>query len=190
MPGDARASSRGTRQAPAAAPADSEAPVVMGRVTGPYGVLGWVKVATFTEHVDTLLDFDRWLVGREDEGWREVVVEEGRLQGDHVVARLSGMRDRDEAFRMKGLEVAVPRTALPAPEGDEMYWADLVGFTVVNGQDERLGAVAEVFSNGSHPILRVREEGAAERLIPFVAAYVQETDVGARLIRVDWSREW
>lgn len=167
----------------------------MGRIAGPWGVLGWVKVQTFTEHLDTLLDHPRWLVG-EAGTWQEMLVEEGRVHSDHVIARLGGVQDRDAAFRLKGREVAVARAALPAPSADEVYWADLVGLAVENMAGERLGTVSEVFSNGSHPVLRAREgaapgaEVATERLIPFVAAYVKETDVGAGVIRVDWEREW
>jgi 16S rRNA processing protein RimM len=167
----------------------------MGRIAGPYGVLGWVKVQTFTEHLDTLLDHPHWLVGESD-AWQEMHVEEGRVHSDHVIARLAGVHDRDAAFRLKGREVAVAREALPSPAADEVYWADLVGLAVENTTGERLGTVSEVFSNGSHPILRVREDAAdgaqagTERLIPFVAAYVKETDVGAGTIRVEWEREW
>lgn len=166
--------------------------VVMGRIVAPYGVQGWVKVASFTEAQDTLLDHKRWWLGREgvpDPQWREMDVLSGRTHADHLIAQFVGVVDRDQAFALKGLVVGLPRAHLPSPGKDEVYWADLVGLAVVNEADALLGEVVEVFSNGSHAVLRVRE-GATERLIPFVAAYVRETDVAARRIRVEWDPSW
>lgn len=164
----------------------------MGRFGPPYGVKGWVNVFTFSEQVEALLGHRRWQVGeRLEQGGdaREMEVLEGRVQADHLVVQLVGCVDRDQAVRLKGLEIAVPRSHLPAADPDEVYWADLVGSAVVNEQGQGLGVVVEVFSNGSHPVLRVRE-AEIERLIPFVEAYVRETDTAARRIRVDWQQEW
>ncbi len=192
--------------------------VVMGRIAGPYGVHGWVNVHPFTGSVDALLAHRRWWVGKNlEEGTveqgtvqqgtapREIEVLEGRVQGDHLVVQFVGCVDRDQAFLMKGLEVAVPRSHLPAPGPDEVYWADLIGAAVENTAGEGLGTIVEVFSNGSHPVLRVREgegqgRGGVERLIPFIEQYVREVDVPvghvaavdgrARKVRVDWERDW
>jgi len=166
--------------------------VVMGRIGPPYGVKGWVNVFPFSESVEALLDHRRWLVGRDLEAGgqaREMEVLEGRVQGDHLVVQFVGCIDREQAILLKGLEVAIPRSHLPAPEAQEVYWADLVGLAVLNEKGEALGEVSEVFSNGSHPVLRVRGEDR-DRLIPFVEAYVRETDVPGRSVRVDWDREW
>lgn len=166
--------------------------VVMGQVLAPYGVQGWVKVAPFTEAQATLLDHRRWWLGREREPastWQEFEVLSGRAHGDALIVQFVGLVDRDQAFALKGLAVGLPRSHLPSPGKDEVYWSDLVGLAVVNEADEALGEVAEVFSNGSHPVLRVTD-GTAERLIPFVAAYVKETDVDGRRIRVAWDRSW
>ncbi len=160
----------------------------MGRVMGPWGVKGWIKVQPFTEYVDGLCDFPAWWIGG-----REIAVEEAAPHGATVIAKLAGLDVREDAMKLKGAEVSVPRDALPEAGEDEFYWDDLVGLEVVNLQDEALGKVAEVFSNGAHEVLRIAQgEGSArrERLVPFVDATVREVSLAEGRIRVDWGADW
>lgn len=164
--------------------------LTMGRIIGPWGVKGWIKVAPFTGEPGALCGYPKWWIGSGNE-WREVNVEMADAHADTVVAKLEGHDVRETVARLRGLEVAVPRGALPEAGADEVYWDDLVGLAVVNLRGERLGEVAEVFSNGAHEVLRVRDPGRKEdRLLPYVEAVVREVDLtGARLV-VDWGADW
>ena len=112
----------------------------MGEVLGAYGVHGWLKVRPFTASPEGLLAYRVWWL-RRDAAWREFAVLESRRHGKAVVARLEGLRTREEAFPWRGAEVAVPRTALPPAEAGEVYLADLIGLTVVNRPGATLGRV-------------------------------------------------
>jgi 16S rRNA processing protein RimM len=82
---------------------------------------------------------------------------------------------------------------MPALERGEIYWADLVGLEVVNRQGVALGQVIAVQEYGGHPVMRVAPgagEGQGERLIPFVAAHVDQVDLPARRIDVDWQPDY
>jgi 16S rRNA processing protein RimM len=85
----------------------------------------------------------------------------------------------------------VLRSTLPAKEASELYYSDLVGLAVVNRQGERLGVVSKVQDFGAHPVLCVADEATAqERMIPFVAVYVDGVDVAAGRIDVDWQLDY
>jgi len=164
----------------------------MGRVAAPHGVKGWIKVAPFTAQPGALGQHAKWWVGRSGD-WSEVEVAESAVHGTSLLARLAGCGDRDAAARLRGSEIAVPRAALAATAPDEYYWADLVGLDVVNGEGQRLGSVASLFSNGAHDVMRVEavENGARrERLVPFVGAVVKQVDLAGRCIVVDWGLDW
>lgn len=163
----------------------------MGRVAAPYGVKGWVKVLPLTAEPETLLAHAQWFVRRRGGGkWQAHALEAGRRHGATLLAQLSGLPDREAAAALAGADVGVARTALPAPEEGEFYFADLVGLAVVNRQGVALGEVGEVAEFGAHPVLRVRDAGGAERLIPFVAAYVDQVDLPGRRIDVDWQADY
>ena len=167
----------------------------MGRIVVPYGVKGWINVFPFTVERETLLDFRTWWIGSADQAVERDVVE-ARRQGDHLVALLAGFTDREQVARLKGLDVSVPRSWLPAPENGEYYWVDLVGLEVANQAGEVLGHCVGFVSHGGHDVLRVQGTEStqcakgSERLIPYVDRYVLGIDVAAGRITVDWLADW
>jgi 16S rRNA processing protein RimM len=170
-----------------------DAIVVLGEVVDSYGVRGWLKVRPYTELPEALLGYATWWLKPPRGGeWREVGRSEGRLHSGVLLVALDGTDNREEALAMKGAQVGVPRSALPTPGGDELYWDDLTGLSVVNRAGTLLGVVSGMTEHGAHPLLRVARPGAAgqERLIPFVPAIVQRVDLATGRIDVDWGEDY
>jgi len=161
--------------------------VVMGRIVAPFGVKGWVRIQTFTATTGSLAGYPEWLVGRDGE-WQECKVERAQPQGDGLAAKLAGLEDRDAALRLKGLQIAVPRAALPPTQSNEYYWTDLLGMQVVTVQGVSLGTVDQMMETGANDVMVVA--GERERLIPFIGDVVNTVDLAARLITVDWDPEF
>jgi 16S rRNA processing protein RimM len=159
----------------------------MGRIAAPYAVRGWVKVQTFTEYLDSLMDYPVWRLGRLGK-WQRYTLQEARPQGHYLVAHFTGIDDRDRAETLVGLEVAVARSEMPAAADGEYYWDDLIGLEVVNLQDQPLGIVEGLLETGASDVLRVK--GERPRLIPFVDAIVQVVDLECRRIVVDWGQDY
>jgi 16S rRNA processing protein RimM len=164
--------------------------VVMGRVTVPYGVRGWIKVHTLTADPESLCDYPVWRLGRNGD-WREVRVIASRMQGNVLVAQLEGVDDRDAAAVLRGSDVGVPRAELPAAEAGEYYWADLIGLTVANIEQFEFGRVARILQTGANDVLVVgAEAGGGETLIPFIADVIKEVDLKSGRIVVDWGEDY
>lgn len=161
----------------------------MGRIAVPYGVKGWVKIQTFTEMLDNLLDYPEWWMSSKT-GWQLCDVEEVGVHGKSVIAKFVGCDDRTAAFALKGRDIAVPREDLPEAEEGEYYWSDLVGLQVQNLQDQHFGQITEVFATGANDVLVIKNEDKPERLVPFTAQVVQKVDLAAKKMLVDWPVEW
>ena len=166
--------------------------VVMGRIAAPHGVRGAIKVQPHSADPSALLAHPQWWVrphvARGD--WVPYRVLEGRPQAGLLVATLEGVASREAAGALRGADVGLPRDWLPALADDEHYQADLVGMAVVNRSGERLGKVSGFAESGAHPIVRVTADDGAQRLIPWVAQYVDRVDVEARRIDVDWPADY
>jgi len=162
--------------------------VVIGRISGLYGVRGWVKLFSYTEPMANLLEFTELQLGSGDQ-WRSAALAEGRAQGKILVGRFEGVTDRDQAAPLVGEEIAIRREQLPAPGPEEVYWTDLIGLEVVNVQGESLGTVDRLLATGANDVLVLR--GETERLIPFVRGeVVKEVDQDAGRILVDWDKDF
>ncbi len=161
-------------------------PVVLGRISGLFGVRGWVKVFSYTVPREAVLHYKGLMLGRNGT-WQPVKVAEGQRHGKSVILRLEGFDDRDQAAKLIGTEFGVRRDALPEPEEGQYYWSDIVGLTVVHRDGTELGKIDEMLETGAHDVMIVK--GDQERLIPFVNNdVVLSVDLDEKRVNFDW--EW
>lgn len=168
-------------------PAAPDRLATLGRIVGLFGVRGWVKIQSYTRPPETILRYRRWRVHLPS-GWHEYEVEEGRVHGRLIVARLEGYTDRDQAAGLLGAEVALKVSELPPTRPGEYYWAELVGLEVVNLQGTVLGRVSRLLETGANDVLVV--SGERERLIPFIRDVIRAVDPAAGRITVDWEADF
>ena len=162
----------------------------MGRISGVYGVRGWVRIFSYTEPRENIISYRPWFLSKNKADWTKTALEDGRRHGKGVVAQLAGCTDRDAAHALIGREIAVRRDQLPETASGEYYWNDLVGLQVINAQDEKLGRIDHLLETGANDVL-VLKEGERERLIPFVLdQVVLQVDLDNGVIRVDWDKDF
>ena len=163
--------------------------ILMGRVTGAFGVRGDVKIESWTEPRAQIFRYQPWTLRAANGIERELSGARGRDTGKHVVATLPGCEDRDAAEALRGTEIWVPREVLPPPKADEYYWVDLEGLRVVTVDGVALGEVSHLLSTGANDVMVVR--GERERMLPFVQPdYVRSVDFDSGTITVDWDPEF
>ena len=155
---------------------------------------GWIKVYSYTRPAANLIEYEDWLIGRQD-AWRPFRVIDAREQGKTLIAQIAAgdddtpLADRDAAAALIDLEIAVGRDQLPEPEPGEYYWFDLVGLDVVNRDDTPLGRVKAMMETGANDVLVL--QGDRERLVPFVVGeIIDEVDLEAGRIVADWDPEF
>lgn len=162
--------------------------VVLGRISGVFGVKGWVKIFSYTTPATDILDYSPWLL-KVDNHWQRHAVDEGREHGNGVIARLAACDDRDAARALVGAEIAVDRDQLPELPAGEYYWVDLEGLRVVNRDGVGFGTVDHLLETGANDVMVV--QGDRERLIPYVKGdVVLDVDLDRRVITVDWDPEY
>ncbi|MEP6739104.1 MAG: ribosome maturation factor RimM [Caldimonas sp.] len=182
---------------PAFRPADA---LEVGRIGDAWGLKGWFKVQSYADPPQALLSARRWHLSPASAPQRPLCtavpatleISEIRIHGEGLVAVARGIADRDGAEALRGAHIFVGRSSFPAAGADEYYWADLVGLSVVNRSGDELGSIVGLLDTGPHSVLRVQaaEAGADERLIPFVAAYVDTVDLASRRVVVDWGLDY
>lgn len=165
-----------------------------------WGIKGWLKVQPYAKDPQALFSSRRWFLkpaeaqpGRPAAAVTAEVplflrVIEAREHGDVVVASVRDVADRTAADALRGARIFVSRSSFPTAGDGEFYWVDLIGLQVFNRDGELLGEVGGLIDNGAHSVLQV--SGETDRLIPFVAAYIDEVDLKARQIRVDWGLDY
>jgi 16S rRNA processing protein RimM len=173
-------------------------PVVIGRITGVFGVRGWLKVFSYTEPMDNFLGYKNCFIQRQGQ-WLPMDIEGGQQHGKGLVIKLQGVDNPELARTYTGSDVAVTATDLPALAADEFYWRDLEGLQVFVEHPERgrllLGRVDHLLETGANDVLAVRGDEHSidqrERLIPYLPdQVVLAVDLKAGTLLVDWDPDF
>ncbi|HUK59634.1 MAG TPA: ribosome maturation factor RimM [Stellaceae bacterium] len=146
----------------------SQARVLLGIITAPHGVKGLVRVKSFTGEPDALTRYG----ALESEAGAPVALALVGMAKGVVLARIQGIADRDEAERMKGTRLYLPRAALPEPEPEEFYHADLLGLAAELADGTVIGRVRAVHNFGAGDSIEIAREGTAPLVVPFTRAVV------------------
>jgi 16S rRNA processing protein RimM len=163
--------------------------VTIGRISGLFGVKGWLKVQSYTDPRENIMNYNPWLL-RLGEEWQTFDVEAVQTHGKSIIAKLRQVVDRDEAAGLLRSEIAIKREQLPALAENEYYWRDLQGLTVLNLAGVVLGKVEYLLETGANDVLVVRQD-EREILIPYAPGeIVHAVDLANREMRVDWEADY
>jgi 16S rRNA processing protein RimM len=182
-------------------PADA---IEVGRIADAWGIKGWFKVLPYSADPEALFSSKRWYLLPAEKGAKTFVgtqrlrVREAKEHSGTVVASAHEVDDRTAAEALRGARIFIARTSFPTAAKDEYYWIDLIGLDVVNREGVTLGRVTELLATGPQTVLvlsaeELNEAGVAkpvERMIPFVAKFVDDVSLAQRRITVDWQPDY
>lgn len=174
-------------------PAPAEEMIVLGKIVSVHGIRGEVKVYSFTDPLDNLLDYRRWTLKRGNEV-RQAELVQGRVQGNVLVAKLKGLDDREIARTFAEFEILVPRSELPVLDDGEFYWSQLEGLKVIDQNGQLFGILDHMLETGANDVMVVKPCAGSlddrERLLPYTDQCVQAVDLETGEIRVDWDADF
>jgi 16S rRNA processing protein RimM len=150
--------------------------VLIAAVIGAHGLKGEVKVKTFTATPDALARY-RTLHAKDGRVFTIAQLRPGKA--DEAVATLAEVIDRNTAESLRGLELFVKRDALPAPDVDEFYHADLIGLTAMDEADRVIGTIKAIHNYGAGDVIEIARGDGDSVMLPFVKVFVPVIDLKA-----------
>lgn len=158
--------------------------MLIGRLAGPHGMQGGLKLISYAESLDVFTaGLPIRALGANGE---EAVYEVGevRPQGRGAVLFLAGVTHRSQAEALAGFDLFIDKTKLPDLAEGLYYWADLIGLEVVSVDGRFLGRLESIFETGSNDVYVVKGAGK-EILVPALTSVVKAVDLTARRMEVD-----
>ena len=156
------------------------AQVCVARIGAANGVRGAVKLWTFTEDPFAVKVYGPLST---KDGARHFELTSAREAKDHLVVTFKGVATRNDAERLNGVELYIPRDKLPETDDDEYYHADLIGLAAVTPADQPLGRVTAIHNFGAGDIIEIAPPRGATLLLPFTNAVVPSVDLaGGRVV--------
>ncbi|HEV3372155.1 MAG TPA: ribosome maturation factor RimM [Xanthobacteraceae bacterium] len=157
--------------------------ICVARIGAAHGVKGEVRLWSFTADPAAVAGYGPL---ESEDGTQRFEIEAMRPAKDHLVARLSGVRDRDAAERLVNVRLYVARDRLPAPAPEEFYHADLIGLRAESRDGAALATIVGIHDFGAGDLLELRPlSGGGTVLMPFTAQTVPEVDIAGGRIIID-----
>lgn len=171
---------------------ENELPIVIGRIGGPYGIRGWLKVDSYTRPRENVFTYFPWLI-KENDCWKEIQIEEFQQRGSsRLLVKIAGIDSPEAARAFIHCDIAVFQEQLPPPNEGEYYWHDLIGLDVVNQDQVNLGKISDIVETGAHDVLIIKglDDKKNRTLIPLVMdVFVKKVDLAAKVVNVEWQSE-
>ena len=155
--------------------------VAAGRLLGPHGLAGGIKVLSFSGEVEHFPKLDRVEL-RNNDRYIGLAVTRVALHASTPVIFFEGITSRDSVRRYTGWELWVSADrAAPLAEG-EVYLRDLIGLRV-RCQERDVGRIVGYFEGSQSALLEVEHAGRCY-LVPYLTPYWAEMDIAAGTIRL------
>jgi 16S rRNA processing protein RimM len=165
--------------------------VVVGKFGRAQGIKGLVRVVSFTEPRDNILQYPEWFIRKPKATWQAIKRLTEQMTPQYVFAQIEGYNSREEVSLLTNLEIAVPREVLANLDSGEHYWHDLIGMRVIHEAGVDIGVVDSILATGSNDVLVVIDKNKKRRLIPYLLDEVIQTiDRKNREITVCWDLDF
>ena len=151
--------------------------VEIGIIINTFGIKGEVKVMPLTDEPADFSDFTRIYLGRPGEEAIEYSVRKARPHKKWVILRLEGVDSRDEAVKLRDLNIYVPRDDLAVLPNGTYLETDLEGMEVYTTNGELIGVISDILKTPANDVYQIRGEGGRELLIPAIKDVIKDIDV-------------
>lgn len=157
--------------------------ILIGKVSGCFGVKGWLKIFSYCEPRENISSYATWIVN--DKVFESV---ESKRNGKLMVAKLKGIDDKDTALSLIGQKIEINKEQLHCLDNDKFYWHDLVGLEVTNKQGVKFGTIKSLLETGAHDVVIIN--GDRERIVPYIMDQtILEVNIEKNSMLVDWHED-
>jgi len=166
--------------------ADKNALISVGKIVAPHGVRGDVRVIPLTDFPERFNLLKKVRLS----GGKLVEIEKVRYHKQFVLLKFCGLDNKNDVEPLRGQLLLIPREELmPLPEG-HYYIFDIIGLSVYNQEQEKLGVVTDVLQTGSNDVYVIESPGKPPLLIPALKTVVLKVDIAGGYMVVQPPQEW
>jgi 16S rRNA processing protein RimM len=164
---------------------EKESFLTIGKITGPHGVKGNLKIVSYTENLSVLEKDGRVFIRTPSGKIKAHIVKWAAPYKRGGLLSLEGVTDCDQADSLSGSEVLIRRSALPELEKGTFYWFELIGLRVWTTDGRLLGSITSIIQTGSNDVYVVKQDNDMETLIPALESVIIEIDLEKQTMRVN-----
>lgn len=166
-------------------------PFIIGKIGSAHGVLGMVKLFSFTENKNDIFKYYPWFTVKENQ-WIILHLEYKKNNKNFFLIKIKNIKNRNEAKQLTHCHIIIEKKTLPILKKNEYYWNDLINFKIISDTGNYLGKIDNFLQTTSNDILVIKNYGGnmkkKEMLIPFIEnEVIKNVDIVNKTITVHWN---
>ncbi len=157
---------------------DDTKKILLGTIGAAHGIKGEVRITSHTQDPEAIASYGPLETSRPG---LAITIETARLNKTVLIARLKGIRDRNAAELLNGVELYIDRDRLPEHDDeDDFYHADLIGLDARLAETGiSIGAVIALHNYGAGDLIEIQDPRSGDTfLYPFTKAVVPTIRIG------------
>jgi 16S rRNA processing protein RimM len=152
--------------------------VVIGQIINTHGNKGELKIYPLTDDINRFYELKKVYIksAGPGENYISYTIETVRIHKNNALLTLQEIPDMNEAEKLKGFYIEIPRDEVrPLPEGS-YYIFQLVGLDVYES-DNYLGKLHDVLKTGGNDVYAVRTPENKEIYLPAIKSVILNIDL-------------
>lgn len=157
--------------------------ILIGRIVGPHGIKGTIKVKPFTDFLERF-EVNNIVKIKFENSLFEFLIEESFLHKNFVCLKLKGIDDINEALKFRNCDIVIYEDELKKLDKDEYYIHDLIGLKVIGSDEKEIGVIRDVISLVSNDVYEIELSNKRKVLYPAVKDFIDEINIEKKFIRI------
>lgn len=159
--------------------------IEIGKIVNTHGLKGELKIESWSSFDDIRYEKGNIVYLNIHDEYVPFTVATYREHKGYALVSFEGLQNINLVEKFKTHIVYIDKDSRGDLEEDEYYSDDLVGLSVIDEQEIKIGEVISVeFTNGAQDNLRVRTINKKEFLVPYVDAFILDVNLDEGYIQI------
>ncbi|MCV2526088.1 MAG: ribosome maturation factor RimM [Candidatus Lightella neohaematopini] len=173
-------------------------PIIVGQIRSTYGILGWLKICSFTKRKMDIFSYQPFFVKNinTNNNWKKLKVNSWKFNKNYIILKINNIHNKEKARLLTNCYIFIDKKQLPVLSNNEYYWVDIIGLKVVNIENYFLGVVSNIIETKANDVLIVKKNvddyfNIYERFIPYLHnRVIKKIDMKNKIIIVIWDPKY
>ncbi|WP_075433980.1 ribosome maturation factor RimM [Buchnera aphidicola] len=163
--------------------------IIIGKISHPHGILGWVHVISFTEIKKNIFKYFPWKLEKSNLQIHKCDISMYRNYSKNYIIKFKHINDRNKATKISKKNIYIPRSQLPILKYQEYYWHDIFQCYAYSDKKEKIGPVVGILDNSFYNTLEILNEKKKKNInVPFIQPeIIQSIDIKNKIIIINSS---
>lgn len=142
--------------------------VIIGKFSTSYGILGWLKLISFTEKKKNIFNYFPWKIQNSILEYQKKDILKWKTHTNHFIVKLKNINNRDMSDILAKKNIFIEKKILPKLKKKEFYYHEIIDCQVFDIDKKYLGKIISILENPIYNTITIQTKSKKKIYIPFI----------------------